>query len=253
MASLSWFSELGSHGPVTEVMRTIFCLRPSRMNGATDVRFCSGLHGPTMRTAACGTERTRLVMSENDLFINQIGRLGAWLAEHVPHSPSAMWLRRMIDPISLWWSGKTLSMVNGASCRNYVIWRTAQPRKWHHKSASPRVNVSVQTACHELQTLGSAIKWYHAEHGPLAAVPKVTLPEQRGQKTDYWLTRKEVADRIRVARRNHFAKHIARVLLIGVYTGTRPGDVFALKWMPSTSSGYFDLEAGILHRRGHKG
>jgi integrase len=40
------------------------------------------------------------------------------------------------------------------------------------------------------------------------------------------------------------------MLLIGVYTGTRPGAILGLKWMPSTTSGHFDLEAEILHRRG---
>ena len=42
---------------------------------------------------------------------------------------------------------------------------------------------------------------------------------------DYFLTRKDMADRIRAARRNPKAKHLVRALLIGIYTGTRPGAV----------------------------
>ena len=52
------------------------------------------------------------------------------------------------------------------------------------------------------------------------------------------------------ARTNERWGHVARLLLIGVYTGTRPGAILGLKWMPSATSGWFDLEAGVLHRRG---
>ena len=83
-----------------------------------------------------------------------------------------------------------------------------------------------------------------------AGISKVTLPDASPQKTDYWLTRKEVADRIRVARRSYATRHLARMLLIGVCTGTRPGAILGLKWMASTTSGHFDIHAEILHRRG---
>jgi integrase len=53
-----------------------------------------------------------------------------------------------------------------------------------------------------------------------------------------------------VARRADQTRHLVRVLLIGVYTGTRPGAIFGLKWLPSPTSGWIDLEAGVLHRRG---
>ena len=40
--------------------------------------------------------------------------------------------------------------------------------------------------------------------------------------------------------------------MISVTTGTRASAVLALRWTPSTSSGYVDLEAGVLHRRGRR-
>jgi hypothetical protein len=46
---------------------------------------------------------------------------------------------------------------------------------------------------------------------------------------------------------------MVRVLLLGVYTGTRSGAAFALKWLPSPSSGWIDVENGILHRMGSGG
>jgi len=78
----------------------------------------------------------------------------------------------------------------------------------------------------------------------------VWLPATAPQREDYWLTRDEVAVRIRAARRNARTQHVARQLLIGVYSGTRPGAILCLKWLPSPTPGWFDLEAGVLHRRG---
>ena len=54
--------------------------------------------------------------------------------------------------------------------------------------------------------------------------------------------------RIRAARKSPQTKHVARMLLIGIYTGTRPGAILALRWMPSIDAGWFDLAAGVLHR-----
>ena len=51
---------------------------------------------------------------------------------------------------------------------------------------------------------------------------------------------------------NPLTRHVARALLIGVYTGTRPGAIFALKWLPTPMDGWFDLESGVLHRKGHQ-
>jgi len=110
--------------------------------------------------------------------------------------------------------------------------------------------ISDQTARHDLKTLRTAVNWYHREHGPLPSVPVVTLPHRAPQKQDYWLTRSEVAARIRAARMNARTAHVARQLLIGVYTGTRPGAILKLMWMPSPIGGWFDLDAGVLHRRG---
>jgi integrase len=181
-----------------------------------------------------------------DLVVEQV--LASWLIEHVPYSPSATWLMHMARPIAEWWQGKRITEINGPNCRAYEKWRTAQ----YCKGRIPPRLISDQTVRHELKALKNALKWYHVEHGPLPAVPAVIMPAAAEQKQDYWLTRKEVADRIRVARRSYATRHIARVLLIGIYTGTRPGAVLGLSWMTSTTSGYFDLESKTLHRRGTK-
>ena len=60
----------------------------------------------------------------------------------------------------------------------------------------------------------------------------------------------EIAKRIRVARRHYETRHLVRVLLIGLYTGTRPGALLKLRWMASTDGGWVDLQGGVIHRRG---
>jgi integrase len=40
------------------------------------------------------------------------------------------------------------------------------------------------------------------------------------------------------------------MLLIGLYSGTRPGAILRLRWLPSTDAGWIDLDKGVLHRRG---
>jgi integrase len=149
-------------------------------------------------------------------------------------------------PILRWWSGKKLEHITGTNCRKYVTWRTAQMVRGGTR------HVSDQTARHELKTLRAAIRWFKREHDSSLAVPMVTMPPKAQPRTDYWLSRAEVARRIRAARRSPYTRHVARMLLIGVYTGTRPGAILGLRWLPSPSNGWFDLDAGVLHRAGTK-
>lgn len=157
------------------------------------------------------------------------------------------WLGYMAGPIGEWWGDKTLANVNKSNCIAYAKWRVAQ-------------GVSDQTARHELKTLRAGINHYHAsDHGPLTAVPTVTLPPKAPQKVDYWLSRKMVADRIRAARRmspwcpkrkrRSRYMHVVRLILIGAYSGTRPGASRAIRWIPSTTGGWVDLTSETLHRR----
>jgi integrase len=146
-------------------------------------------------------------------------------------------IRHTAKPIGEWWGDKTLARINAKTCSDYVSWRIAQ-------------RVSDQTARHDLKTLRAAINYYNAsEYGPLLSLPVVTVPALAEQRLDYFLTRREVAARIRAARRLTRCKHVIRQLLIGCYTGTRPGATLRLRWLRSTSGGWFDLESETLHRR----
>lgn len=163
-----------------------------------------------------------------------------YLREQGPRTADkGSWLAHMMGPIVEWWGGssKTLGDVRRTTCEDYTAWRVQQ-------------GVSSQTARHELKQFSAAINYYHGEYGPLPAVPVVSFPPEASRRRDYWLTRKMAADRIRAARRSKRTKHLARMILIGVYTGTRPGAILRLGWYPSVSGGWFDLDTETLHRRG---
>ena len=159
--------------------------------------------------------------------------INVYLTEHAPHTRSLDFLLATASPIIDWWGKRHLSDIRASTCREYVAWRTAQ-------------GVSDQTARHDLKTLRAAIRYYHANHGPLNAVPVVTLPA-KSEPRSRWLTRSEAARLLWAARR---IEHLKRFILIGLYSGTRSEAILGLRWLPSMDSGWFDLDAGVLYRRG---
>lgn len=160
-----------------------------------------------------------------------------YLTEHAPALPDGgEWVALMADPVTLWWDGKLLSDIRAKSCKDYKDHRVAK-------------GVSEHTVRHELSVLRAAINYYHENNGPLTAVPVITLPPPPPARQDYWLTRKQVAERIIQARRSDKKwKHIARLLLIGVYSGTRSGKIKETRWIPSTAGGWFDLDNEVYYR-----
>ena len=129
------------------------------------------------------------------------------------------------------WGGKMLSEITGANCRKYVKERGMKPR----------------TALNELKTLQTSINHWHRQ-SPLVAVPQVTLPKVT-DKRERVLERKEVAAMLWACRKLKF-NHVARFILIGVYTGTRHDAILKLRWGAALSGGHVDVERGILYRRG---
>jgi integrase len=191
------------------------------------------------------------------LKISVVEIVNVYLREHAPSVDRIDFLRATAKPIGDWWSDKWLSDVNKQTCAEYVKWRTGQTSK--HKRP-----VSLATARHDLKTLRAAINFFHAsEYGPLPALPKVTLPPKPEPKADF-LTRSEVArflwaakrqawaDRRRFEKRAlepYTANHLSRFVLLGVYTGSRPGRSLALRWTPSEEGGHVDLEHRTIYRR----
>lgn len=161
--------------------------------------------------------------------------INVYLKEHAPTVANPSFLVTTSEPILKWWGDRRLKDIRKASCTEYAVWRQAQ-------------GVSSTTAWHDLKTLRAAINYWHANYGPLPALPVVSMPKPNSSRARF-LTRSEVASLLWAARKLHH-HHVARIILIGVYTGTRSGAMLDLSWYPSTVGGWVDLDNGILHRRG---
>jgi integrase len=187
--------------------------------------------GAESALAAYIARKYQPVSGESDLArIPIVDVLSHYLSEHAPHTANPEWLGYMATPLIDWWGDKTLAAIRGGACRAYTSYRAA--------------HVSEATARHELSVLSAAIKFYHREHGPLSAVPTVTLPPKPAPRKR-WLTRSEAARLLWAARRT---EHVKRLILIGLRSGTRSGAILAMGWVPSTGGGHFDLGSQTLTR-----
>ena len=95
--------------------------------------------------------------------------------------------------------------------------------------------------------LQAAVNHCHAQ-GYLLTPIKVTLPPMPAPR-DHWLTRDEAARLLRAAYRNPKARHLARFILVALYTGTRSNPIRRMQYMPNTSGGWVDTKRGVMYRR----
>jgi integrase len=137
-----------------------------------------------------------------------------------------------IEALLPFWGDLKLTHVKGETCRRYAKYR----------------NVGAGTVRRELGTLQAAINYAHKE-GYVTSAPVVTLPD-RPEPTQRWITRDEAAKLIWTAYRGHKSKHLARFILIALYTGTRKDAILRMGFEPNTIGGWFDLERNIMFRRG---
>lgn len=158
-------------------------------------------------------------------------------------------LERRIGRLNEFWGGRTLDDVSAATCREYVAKRGA--------TASAR---------RELEDLRAAIN-HHSRENLHAGLVRVALPPKSGSRTR-WLTRGEAARllwacwRYRETQTVHRGKrkgepvrtpryplrHIARFILIGLYTGTRAGAIASASPLPAEGRSFVDLDHGVFYR-----
>jgi integrase len=148
------------------------------------------------------------------------------------------------------WGGKKLSEVNAQTCAAYVKHRG-------NKGGARR----------DLETLRAAIN-HHAKEGLHRGAVRVSLPP-KGEARDRWLTRNEAAAmlwhcwRYREKQTIHAGhskgsavftdkrplRHVARFILIGLYTGTRAGAIAAASPYAEKGRSFVDLDHGIFYRK----
>lgn len=160
-----------------------------------------------------------------------------------------------IARLNEWWGAMALADVGPKTCAAYVQSRG-----------------STGGARRDLEDLRAAVR-YHAKKGYHREVIDVELPE-KGDARDRWLTRSEAARliwtcwRYREEQRRGRGddkgpplptkkqplRHIARFILIGLYTGTRAGAIATASPVKAEGRSWVDLDAGIFYRlaRGKK-
>jgi integrase len=153
---------------------------------------------------------------------------------------------------------KLCDWISGSTCRDYVKARRA---------GTLGRKVTSGTARRELETLSAALNYAYREKKLRVPIP-VTFP-QKAPSRQRWLTRSEAAALLagalgfapvaydiqtrqpicwrRVAKPLY---HLARFILIGLYTGTRREAILQLRWQANTWAGWIDLDRGVLYRKG---
>ena len=187
-------------------------------------------------------------------------------AEHrVPQladpASNLIWIEHLIA----FWGALTCDKIVRSRCEAYVRHRTAQPKARVKSPQAVAKRVSTETARRELEVLSAAIGYWHGEW-PFARRPTVSLPPKAESPRDA-LTREQGARLLKAAmgwqvqpdgqwrRRPGVAAsrtHLRRFLLLGFYTGSRPGVLLKLLWRESPTQAWVDLDGGIIYRRGRE-
>jgi integrase len=149
-------------------------------------------------------------------------------------------LEERLGRLNEFWGAKTLAEISGETCGAYVALRG-----------------TASGARRDLEDLRAAIG-HHAEEGFHRGFVRVSLPP-KGLPRDRWLTRSEAAKLLWACwstRETQRAiptvkfplRHIARFILIGLYTGTRAAAIAASAPARAEGRAYVDLERGVFYR-----
>lgn len=191
--------------------------------------------------------------------------LALYLQERAPELAEPSKVADFVKPLAAWWPPRTVADVKRSTCKAYVEHRASQSRASAKTAEAKAAKISPQTARRELEVLSSAIGWWDKEHH-LTDRPEVWLPEKAESPREA-LTRAQAAallmagrgyrrngqtgawERLKGSQRAN-RRHLLRFVLIGLYTGTRPGVIPKLLWAESPTSAFVDLADETIYRRG---
>jgi integrase len=146
-----------------------------------------------------------------------------------------------LDKVLDYFGDQTLIDINKRACGAYVASRGSEA-----------------AARRELEDLRAAIR-YNWSNGYCTVLTPVSLPA-RASSRDRWLTRPEAARLFWAAwrlRERQFgvltdrptAQHVARFILVALYTGSRAGAICRAAFHPGPGKAWIDLEGGVFYRR----
>lgn len=189
----------------------------------------------------------RQVRDIDEIYIADV--LSIYLDDCGPQMVDPPRLERCIARLNNYWGGKKLSEVSTAECLAFAGSRV--------KTGGTR---------NDLETLRAAIN-HHANENLHHGNVRVALPP-KGPPRERWLRRKEAARLIRACWRyrekqtvhrgrkkgqqietdKRPLRHLARFILIGLYTGTRAGAIAAASPYQGVGHSFVDLDEGIFYR-----
>jgi integrase len=179
--------------------------------------------------------------------------IAIYLADVVPGQARPSQAAARCDRLLDYFGRMMLADVTGANCRAYADWRAGK---------GPKIKGGRKGtgggARRDLQDLAAAIG-HHAKEGLHRGVVRVVLPP-KGEARQRWLTRDEAARLLRVCWRTRETqegqatnrrplRHLCRFLLLGIYTGSRPGAILNASWLPGPRRSLVDVDHGVFHRR----
>jgi integrase len=167
--------------------------------------------------------------------------LTVYLTDVVPQHARPEETKGRIRELDKFFGDRMLSYITGETCRAYVARRSTDA-----------------AARRELEDLRAAIN-YHRRENLHNKIVSVVLPNERLPR-DRWLTRSEAARLVKAAwsycevQKGHSTgrrsrQHIARFILVALYTGTRASAVCGAALQPTVGRGWIDLERGVFYRR----
>jgi integrase len=203
--------------------------------------------------------------------------LAVYLREVVPGQRDPAKAAARITNLLRWWGTRKLSEVTPETCRAYAAHRIAAPLEQATRSrkdgaitrrlVEPKKPRSGGGARRDLEDLRAAIE-HHAERELHSGVVRVTLPPKGKARTKY-LTPDEVARLLWVCWRHkrtqvpprgprkgqkveskdfYDLRHLARFILMGVYTGTRSGSILKASVVRSPERAWVDLDHDMFFR-----
>jgi integrase len=164
-------------------------------------------------------------------------------------SERALQIFARLERLNEYWGTLKLADINGETCREYV-----------------RLRGNEGSARRDLEDLRAALN-HHAREGYHRGVVRVVLPP-KGKARDRWLTRSEAAALLNVCWRTRETqvihrgpnkgqriqtdrrplRHLARFILLGLYTGTRASAIASASVERGEGRSYVDLDNGIFYR-----
>jgi integrase len=167
--------------------------------------------------------------------------IALYVRDIVDHHARPKETKSRLNAILDLFGNNVLADINGDLCRQFVA-----------------VMASDNSARRALEDFRAAIR-HHRKEGKCSDVVEIVMPT-RPPHRERWLTRSEAARLIsRAWRYREIQKglrtgkrprqHVARFLLVGLYTGTRAGPICGAATRPTIGRGWVDLTRGVFYRR----